>query len=143
MDERQIFHENLRQEEVVGGSDRGFGLVFAGVFAIIGAVKLWHGHAGGGIWCAAALVFLILAIVRPMLLAPLNRLWLKLGLLLYKVVNPIVMALIFSLAILPTGLLMRLFRKDPLRLKCDPQARTFWIERRPPGPAPDTMRNQF
>ena len=143
MDERQIFHENLRQEEVVAGSDRGFGLVFAGVFAIIGAVKLWHGHAVGGIWCAAALVFLILAIARPMLLAPLNRLWLKLGLLLYKVVNPIVMALIFSLTILPTGLLMRLFRKDPLRLKRDPQAHTFWIERRPPGPAPDTMRNQF
>ena len=143
MDERQIFHENLRQEEVVGGSDRGFGLVFAGVFTILGAVKLWHGHAVGVVWCASALVFLVLAIVRPMLLAPLNRLWLKLGLLLYKVVNPIVMALIFSLTILPTGLLMRLFRKDPLRLKRDPQARTFWIERRPPGPAPDTMCNQF
>ena len=143
MDERQIFHENFRQEAVVAGSDRSFGLVFAGAFAVIGAVKLWRGHVVGVVWCAAALVFLVLSIVRPMILAPLNHLWLKLGLLLYKVVNPLVMALMFYLTILPTGLLMRLLRKDPLHLKRDPQAYSYWIERRPPGPAPDTMRNQF
>ena len=89
------------------------------------------------------MAFLVLAIARPMILAPLNHLWLKLGLLLYKVVNPLVMALMFYLTILPTGLLMRLLRKDPLHLKRDPQACSYWIERRPPGPVPDTMRNQF
>jgi len=143
MDERQIFHENFRREEVVAGSDRGFGLVLAGVFALIGAFKLWRSHAVWVVWCAAALAFLILAVVRPKILAPLNHLWLKLGLRLYKIVNPIVMALMFYLTILPIGLLMRLFRKDPLRLKRDPQAHSYWIERRPPGPAADTMRNQF
>ena len=143
MDERQIFHENFRREEVVAGSDRGFGLVLAGFFAVIGALKLWHGHAVWIVWCAAALVFLVLAVVRPKILAPLNRLWLKLGLLLYRIVNPIVMALMFYLTILPIGLLTRLFREDPLRLKRDPKARSYWIERRPPGPEPDTMRNQF
>src|SRR5439155_1791377 len=107
------------------------------------ALKLWHGHAVWIVWCAAALVFLVLAVVRPKILAPLNRLWLKLGLLLYRIVNPIVMALMFYLTILPIGLLTRLFREDPLRLKLDPQARSYWIERRPPGPEPDTMRNQF
>ena len=143
MDERPIFHENFRQEAVVAGSDRSFGLVFAGVFAVIGAVKLWQGQAAGIAWSAAAMAFLVLAIARPMILAPLNHLWLKLGLLLYKVVNPLVMALMFYLTILPTGLLMRLLRKDPLHLKRDPQACSYWIERRPPGPVPDTMRNQF
>lgn len=137
------FHEDFRQEMEVPGSERSFGLVIGGVFAFIGVLNLWRGHTRGIIWCAAALAFLILAVVRPKILAPLNHLWLKFGLLLYKVVNPIVMALMFYLSILPIGLLMRLFRKDPLRLKFDPQARSYWIERRPPGPAPDTMRNQF
>jgi len=137
------FHENFRQEEVVAGSDRGFGLVLTVVFALIGAFKLWHGHAVGVVWCAVALAFLVLAVARPKMLAPLNHLWLKLGLLLYKIVNPLVMALMFYLVILPIGLLMRLFRKDHLSLKYDPRASSYWIERRPPGPAPDTLRNQF
>ena len=143
MVERSGFHEDFKQENVAPGSDRSFGLVFAGVFALIGAFKLWRGHAAGGVWCAVALVFLVLAVARPKILAPLNHLWLKFGLLLHKIVNPIVMALMFYLAILPIGLLMQLFHKDPLRLRRDPQARSYWIERRPPGPAPDTMRNQF
>jgi len=49
MNERQAFHENFRQEEVVTGSDRGFGLVLAAFFALIGALKLWRGHAVGGV----------------------------------------------------------------------------------------------
>lgn len=84
-----------------------------------------------------------LAVVKPALLRPLNRLWLRLGLLLHKVMNPLLMAVMFYLVILPTSLLMRIFHKDPLRMKYDPHAATYWIERRPPGPAPDTMRNQF
>jgi hypothetical protein len=143
MVERSGFHEDFRQENVAPGSDRGFGLVLATFFALIGALKLWRGHAVGGVWCAAGLVFFVLAVARPKVLAPLNHLWLKLGLLLYKVVNPLVMALMFYLTILPIGLLMRLFRKDPLSLKRDPRASSYWIERRPPGPAPDTMRKQF
>jgi len=47
MDERQIFDENFRHDEVVAGSDRGFGLVLAVFFALIGSLKLWRGHATG------------------------------------------------------------------------------------------------
>jgi hypothetical protein len=54
-----------------------------------------------------------------------------------------VMGLLFYLTVTPTGLLMRLFRKDPLRLRFDPEAKSYWIERQPPGPAPETMRHQF
>ena len=117
MSEQQGFHEDYKQENVAPGSDRSFGLVFAGVFALIGAFKLWRGHVAGGVWCAVALVFLVLAVARPKILSPLNHLWLKFGLLLHKIVNPIVMALMFYLAILPIGLLMQLFHKDPLRLR--------------------------
>jgi hypothetical protein len=59
------------------------------------------------------------------------------------VVSPVIMGLLFFVAVTPTALIMRLAGKDPLRLRFDPEARTYWIDRRPPGPEPQTMRNQF
>ncbi len=79
----------------------------------------------------------------PSLLAPLNRVWTKFGLLLHKVVSPIVLGVMFYLVITPTGLLMRLFGKDPLRLKFDGTAKSYWIPREPPGPKPDSIKDQF
>ena len=102
MGEQQGFHEDFKQENVALGLDRSFGLVFAGVFALIGAFKLWRGHAAGGVWCAVVLVFLVLAVARPKILAPLNHLWLKFGLLLHKIVNPIVLAELAAYALLVT-----------------------------------------
>jgi hypothetical protein len=87
-------------------------------------------------------LFLSAASFRPALLHPLNRLWMKLGLLLHKIVNPIVMGLLFYGTIWPTGLAMRMRGRDLLRLKRDPDADTYWIAR-PPGPLPETMRDQF
>ena len=83
------------------------------------------------------------ALVRPALLAPLNRLWLRLGLFLHKIITPVVMALIFFTTVLPTGLVMRALGKDPLRLRRDPAAASYWIARNPSGLAPETMKNQF
>ena len=79
----------------------------------------------------------------PAVLWPLNRLWLLLGIVLYRIVNPIVMALLFFSTIVPIGMLMRLCGKDSLRLRREPEAASYWIEREPPGPPPETMRNQF
>jgi hypothetical protein len=84
-----------------------------------------------------------LALIRPRLLAPLNRLWTKLGLLMFHVVNPVVMLLLFIVTIVPAGLIMRAVGHDPMRRRFDPQARSYWIERDPPGPPPDSLRNQF
>jgi len=69
--------------------------------------------------------------------------WLRLGLLLHRVANPIVMALLFYGTVLPTGLVMRLKGRDLLRLKREPDAVSYWIVRDPPGPSPETMRDQF
>jgi hypothetical protein len=66
-----------------------------------------------------------------------------LGLVLYKIVNPIVMALLFFSTITPVGFLMRLSGKDPMRLRHDPAATSYWIAREPPGPPAESMRNQF
>jgi len=132
-----------REEKIVAGSDRSFGLVMAGAFAVLTALNGWH---AGRIWpwtAALAAVFLVAALLRPALLNPLNHLWLKFGLLLHKIVNPVIMALLFYGTVLPTGLIARAMGKDLLRLKREPDAASYWIVRTPPGPAPDTMKDQF
>ena len=137
-------HEDLsRDEEVVGASDRAFGLTIAGVCGLVGAVRLVLGHHLALWWLGAAGIALVIAVLWPAALAPLNRVWLRLGLVLYKVVNPVAMGLVFFTTVVPTGLIMRALGKDPLRLKRDPAAASYWIARDPPGPAPDTMKNQF
>ena len=137
-------HEDLaREDDIVGSSDRAFGLTLAAVFAVIGVVRLVLGHSYAGWWLGAAAVMLAFALAWPAALAPLNRLWLRLGLVLYKVVNPLVMGLVFFTTVVPIGLLMRALGKDPLRLRRDPAAGSYWITREPPGPEPDTMKNQF
>jgi hypothetical protein len=132
-----------RDEEIVAGSDRSFGFVMAGAFAVVTALNGWH---AGRIWpwtAALAVIFLVAALLRPAMLNPLNRVWLKFGLLLHKVVNPVIMALLFYGTVLPTGLVMRAMGKDLLRLKREPDAASYWIVRAPPGPAPETMKDQF
>jgi large-conductance mechanosensitive channel len=88
-------------------------------------------------------VFLAAASLAPRALKPLNRLWFLFGAFLHKIVSPLVMALLFFVTVTPIAILMRLAGKDPLRLKFDRAAKSYWIERTPPGPAPETMRNQF
>jgi hypothetical protein len=137
-------HEDLaREDDIVGSSDRAFGLTLAAVFAVIGVVRLVLSHSYAGWWLGAAAVMLAFALAWPAALAPLNRLWLRLGLVLYKVVNPLVMGLVFFTTVVPIGLLMRALGKDPLRLRREPAAGSYWITREPPGPEPDTMKNQF
>jgi predicted membrane metal-binding protein len=135
-------HEELRRDEAPkGSSDRGFGLVFAVVFAIVAA---WPLMGGGGprLWAlAVAAGFAALAFAAPRALAPLNRLWTRFGLLLARITNPLVMGLMFFAVVTPMGLAMRALGKDPLRRRFEPGAASYWMERRPPGPAP--MSRQF
>jgi hypothetical protein len=132
-----------RDEPVHGSSDRSFGLVFTVVFLLIGFAPLLHGRPLRPWSVAIAVAFLAVSLVRPALLKPLNKLWTKFGLLLHRIVNPIVMGAIFFLAITPFGVVMRLVGKDPLRRSFDPGAASYWIVRTPPGPPPQSMSNQF
>jgi Saxitoxin biosynthesis operon protein SxtJ len=140
-----------RAHDVKMGSDRGFGTVFTVVFVLLGvwpAIRLgWRPSFDPTLvrwWAlAVAVCFLAVTLVSPATLRPLNRLWFQFGMLLSKVMTPIVMGLLFVLAIVPTAIVMRLFGHDLMRLKLDRQARSYWIVREPPGPGPDTMRNQY
>lgn len=137
-------HEDLtREEHIEGSSDRSFGFVFAVVFAIIAVWPLWHGQALRWWALAVAAAFALVAVVVPKLLALPNRMWLKLGLLLGKIVAPIALGILFYLVFMPIGVLMRLFGKDPLKLKREPDAASYWVKREPPGPPPTSMTNQF
>jgi hypothetical protein len=137
-------HEDYtREEKVEGPSNRGFGLVFTGVFTVIAGWPLLAGRPVRWWSLAVAACFLGLALIAPGVLTPLNRVWLRFGLLLHRCVSPIVLAVLFFTTVTPIGLLMRALGKDPLRLRFDRETPTYWIERQPPGPAGETMSRQF
>jgi hypothetical protein len=137
-------HEFQARENVVkGSSDRSFGLVFAAFFSLLGALSVYKETERWPIWFALAGVFAILAAMLPRVLGPLNRLWIKFGVLLHMVVSPVILGLIFYACIVPVGFLMRLSKNDPLQRCFDPSAESYWIVRDPPGPAPESFSNQF
>jgi hypothetical protein len=129
--------------EVRIGSDRSFGLVFAVVFAVVALLPLWHGGSPRWWALAVALALVGVAFVRPAILHRLNRLWFRFGLLLSRVVSPIVMAVLFVTTIVPIGLVMRLRGADLLKRSFDPDAETYWIPVDPQARAETSMRNQF
>ena len=89
------------------------------------------------------IIMVAAGLLVPSLLRPLNWLWFKFGMFLSMVMTPIVMGVLFVSTVVPTALVMRLRRRDLLRLKIDRQSKSYWIMREPPGPGGDTMRNQY
>ncbi len=136
------FHEDYARR-IEAGSDKSFGVVFAVVFAIIGVFPMWGGGSPAYWAFGLSAVFLLLALARPGTLKPLNRIWHLVGLGLSKVVNPLVLGFLFFVTITPMALVMRMMGKDLLRLKFDSAAESYWIERTPAGPEPETMNRQF
>lgn len=86
---------------------------------------------------------LVLAFLWTAPLRPLNRAWFRLSLVLHTVVTPVMMGAMFYLAVLPTGMLIRLFRKDPLRLREEPARESYWIDRADDGTDRDRLKTQF
>jgi len=130
-------------DQVKIGSDRSFGFVFAVFFLLIGVfplIRLAQPH----LWALVlAAILAVVSMAVPAWLHPFNRLWFRFGLLLHRVVTPLVMGALFLIAVVPTGLIMRALRKDLLRLRFDPSAGSYWVVRQPPGPAADSFSNQF
>jgi Saxitoxin biosynthesis operon protein SxtJ len=136
-------HEELKSRTKVKiGSDRSFGLTFAVLFLLVGMWPwVFHGRAVR-LWALGVAIALIAAaLVAPRLLAPLNKIWFRFGLILHRVINPVVMGIIFSCAVVPTAILLRLRGKDLLRLKRDQESASYWIHRDPLPP--NSMSKQF
>lgn len=137
-------HERLVDAEAMTvGSNRSFGIVFSVLFAFLGLGPLLRGRPPRGWALVVAAVFLVAALALPRMLEPLHRVWLRFGLVLHACISPVIMGLVFYTTVTPIGLVRRWLGKDPLRLRLDRNAVTYWIERHPPGPPPDTMPRQF
>lgn len=137
-------HENLsRLHPVASSSNRSFGWVFVGAFLIIALWPLMTSSTPRPWALVVSGVLVVVTALAPSLLTVPNRLWMRLGKLLHHVTSPVLLAVMFYAVVTPMGWLMRIFRKDALQLHFDPSADSYWIKRDPPGPAPDSMSNQF
>jgi len=124
-------------------SDRSFGITFAVVFAAIAAWLVWKSLPGAGIVASLSILFVAIALSRPLLLRPLNRGWMAFGAVLHRVVSPLVLGLIYFGMFAPIATAMRLRGRDAMRRRADPDAKSYWICRDPPGPPPESLKNQF
>ena len=125
-----------------GPSDRNFGWVFTAAFLSFGLWPFVHGRSIRPTWLVLSVAVLVITLIRPSLLHPANLVWTRIGLLLGKVMNPIVTGLLFYTVFTPVALILRFRGKDLLGLARDPQAETYWEFRTPPD-EPASMMNQF
>ena len=124
----------------IKSSNKSFGIVFFIVFLIIGLYPLIN-RDEIRIWAIiVSLIFLILGLINSNLLTPLNKLWIKFGILLGNIISPLVLGIIFFLVVLPTGLLMRILKKNFLGLKFDKNLKSYWINKEKNL---SSMKNQF
>ena len=126
-------------DEIKISSNRSFGIVFFIVFLLIALYPLLKGN-DLRIWSLLiSFIFLALGLINSKILTPLNKLWFKFGLLLGRFVSPLIMGIIFFVVVTPTGIIMRLFKKDLLNLKYN-KKESYWINKSGPK---SKMKNQF
>ena len=124
-------------------SNKKFGLFFSAIFVLIAIYAYLKFRVEFAIFAlTTSTLFAIVAILTPQILSPLNRLWFSLGLLLGKIVSPIVLALIFFVLITPVSLVTRLFGRDELKIK-KRTVESYWVDRLPPGPPSESFKNQY
>ncbi len=126
-------------DEIKISSNRNFGVVFFVVFFLIALYPLTYDE-GIRTWSIIiSLFFLILGLFNSKILNPLNKLWFKFGIILGKIISPLIMGIIYFLVVTPTGLIMRLLRKDILNLKYN-KDKSYWIKK---NEKKNNMKNQF
>ena len=126
-------------DDIKLGSNRSFGIVFSIVFLLIAIYPLINSD-GLRVWSLIiAIIFLVLGLINSKILTPLNKLWFKFGILLGRIVSPVIMGVIFFLVVTPIGLIMRIIGKDLLNLKFN-KDKSYWIEKTGPK---SKMKNQF
>ena len=129
----------MTQNDIKIGSNRSFGIVFFIVFFLISIYPLVNSESIR-IWSLIiSIIFLTLGAINSKLLNPLNKVWFKFGLVLGRIISPIIMGIIFFLVVTPIALLMRILKKDLLNLKLN-KNNTYWIEKSGPK---SKMKNQF
>ena len=137
-------HESSDRSEVIEpGSDRNFGYVVGGILSAIGVYQYFTGSMWFAWTITPGAMLILLGFLAPSVLHPLNLAWTHLGILLGKIVTPVVMLLVYVVSVIPVGLIMRMLGKDLLRLKRKGEESSYWIDRTPPGPPPESLKDQF
>jgi hypothetical protein len=113
------------------------------VCAAIAVFAIWEGRNGALWWVIAASVFCIIALFAAPVLGPFNRVWRWLSLQLSRIVNPIIMGVVFFVVLTPIAIVMRCAGRDPLRLRFDPAKTSYWLDRSSPGERQSSMTDQF
>ena len=121
-------------------SNRSFGIVFFFLFFAISFYSLIHDQDFTRWSLGISIIFLILGLINSKILTPLNRLWFKFGILLGRIMSPIIMALIFFVVVTPIGLIMKTLRRDILNLKYDKEIKSYWTKK---DGTNSKMKNQF
>ena len=121
-------------------SNKSFGIVFFIVFLIIGFFPLLNQQELRYWAILIAVIFLVLGVFNSSLLTPLNKIWIKFGILLGSFISPIIMGVIFFCVVFPTGIIIKLFKKNFIGLKYENNQKSYWIKKQKIN---STMRNQF
>ena len=124
-------------------SNKKFGIFFSLIFFIIFTYFLYYNYFFlSFIFFFLSATTFLLTIFFPSVLTVFNKIWFRFGILLNKLISPIILGIIFYFMITPIALLTKIFGRDELRLKRK-QTKTYWIERKPPGPDSSSFKNQF
>ena len=129
----------MKNNDIKIGSNKSFGIVFFIVFLIIALYPMLK-EQDSRLWSLIiSFIFLILGMINSSILTPLNKIWFKFGILLGNIISPIVMAIVFFGVVLPTGIVMKILKKDLIALKKN-NKNTYWIEKKSKM---TSMKNQF
>ena len=127
------------EKKITLGANRSFGILFFIVFLIIGIYPLINDNPIRLWSLLVSTVFLILGLSNSRILTPFKIIWIKLGIYLGIIISPIIMGFVFFLIITPISLIMKLLRKDLLKLKID-KKKSYWLEK---DKIKSSMKNQF
>ncbi len=132
----------MKFSEIELPPNRKFGFFFTLVF-VVAATYFYYSTSvtWAYIFIVAALIFLLVTLVKSDALLPLNKLWMRFGLLLGMIISPIVLGVIFFGLFTPIAMLMRLSGRDELRLKVTQKA-SHWISRGEPIKS-ESFKQQF
>jgi hypothetical protein len=123
---------------------RKFGIGMTIIFSVLGAIGIWRGrHVAPSVFFLAAVLALLTAIGYPRGLAPVYRAWMTLARALAWINTRIILFLLFYVVVTPVGMVMRLFGRDPLKLKLDRSCSSYWITLKPSQPAKDRYEHLF
>jgi hypothetical protein len=124
-------------------SNRSFGALFVVVFAVVAGFVWWRGGTAFSWWFGLSGLTLLVTLVKPDWLTPANRAWMKLAEILNLIVSPVVLGVMFYGLFAPIGWAMRLAGRDVLKRRYEREARSYWVERSPPGPDAASLPHQF